>query len=75
MSTVFQFADTTVVEEIIRMFLEILNSCITTRLKENPNLVYALLHEKEVIENLQTHHKFQDIMFNINVVSVNSLIF
>ena len=57
------------------MFLEILNSCITTRLKENPNLVYALLHEKEVIGHLQTHHKFQDIMFNINVVCFQFLLF
>ena len=50
------------------MFLEIINSCITTRLKDNPNLVYALLHEKETMELLKNHQKFQDIMFNINMV-------
>ena len=50
------------------MFLEIINSCIITKLKDNPNLVYALLHEKETMERLQKHPKFQDIMFNINLV-------
>ncbi|XP_065063969.1 dymeclin-like isoform X2 [Rhopilema esculentum] len=60
-----EFADSNVLEEIIRMFLEILNSCVVTRLKENPNLVYTLLHEKETIEELETNPKFQDIMFNV----------
>ena len=55
------------------MFIEILNACITTRLKDNPNLVYAVLHEKETMEQLQSHPNFQDIMFNINVVYIYRL--
>ena len=57
------------------MFLEILNSCIVTKLKENPNLVYTLLHEKETIEELETNPKFQDIMFNVNIVSSKVILF
>ena len=64
----FQFSDSNVLEEIIRMFLEVLNSCIVTKLLDNPNLVYALLHERETIEQLQTHSKFQDVTYNFNVV-------
>jgi len=63
-----EFSDSNVLEEVIRMFLEIINSCIITKLKDNPNLIYALLHEKETMERLQKHPKFQDIMFNINLV-------
>eukprot|EP00794_Sanderia_malayensis_P019458 gene19458-21381_t len=65
-----EFADANVLEEILRMFLEILNSCIMTSLKENPNIIYALLHEKETFDELEKHPKFQDILFNINLVLI-----
>ncbi|KAM5219384.1 dymeclin isoform 1-T1 [Hipposideros larvatus] len=60
--------DLNVIEEVIRMMLEIINSCLTNSLHHNPNLVYALLYKRELFEQFQTHPSFQDIMQNIDLV-------
>ncbi|KAG8010767.1 Dymeclin, partial [Nibea albiflora] len=45
----FQMAqDLNVIEEVIRMMLEIINSCLSNSLHHNPNLVYALLYKREL---------------------------
>ncbi|XP_043937643.1 dymeclin [Protopterus annectens] len=60
--------DLNVIEEVIRMMLEIINSCLTNSLHHNPNLVYALLYKRDLFEQFRTHPSFQDIMQNIDMV-------
>ncbi|XP_071587363.1 dymeclin isoform X1 [Heliangelus exortis] len=60
--------DLNVIEEVIRMMLEIINSCLTNSLHHNPNLVYALLYKRELFEQFRTHPSFQDVMQNIDLV-------
>ncbi|KAE8636753.1 hypothetical protein XENTR_v10003121 [Xenopus tropicalis] len=60
--------DLNVIEEVIRMMLEIINSCLTNSLHHNPNMVYALLYKRELFEQFRSHPSFQDIMQNIDMV-------
>ncbi|XP_075788800.1 dymeclin isoform X1 [Pelodiscus sinensis] len=60
--------DLNVIEEVIRMMLEIINSCLSNSLHHNPNLVYALLYKRDLFEQFRTHPSFQDIMQNIDLV-------
>ncbi|KAJ8789640.1 hypothetical protein J1605_004877 [Eschrichtius robustus] len=64
----YQAQDLNVIEEVIRMMLEIINSCLTNSLHHNPNLVYALLYKRDLFEQFRTHPSFQDIMQNIDLV-------
>lgn len=61
--------DLNVIEEVIRMMLEIINSCLANSLHHNPNLVYALLYKRDLFEQFRTHPSFQDVMQNIDLVS------
>lgn len=61
--------DLTVLEEVLRMVLEILNSCLSNQLVYCPNLVYTLLYKRSVFETFRSHHAFQDIIQNIDMVS------
>ncbi|XP_043952413.1 dymeclin isoform X2 [Gambusia affinis] len=60
--------DLNVIEEVIRMMLEIINSCLCNSLHHNPNLVYALLYKRELFEQFRSHPSFQDIMQNLDTV-------
>ncbi|XP_030624147.1 dymeclin isoform X1 [Chanos chanos] len=60
--------DLSVIEEVIRMMLEIINSCLFNSLHHNPNLVYALLYKRELFEQFRSHPSFQDIMQNLDTV-------
>ncbi|XP_064644875.1 dymeclin-like isoform X2 [Lineus longissimus] len=60
--------DLSVLEEVIRMVLEIINSCLSHSLHHNPNLVYTLLYKKELFHHFRTHPTFQDIIQNIDTV-------
>lgn len=60
--------DITVLEEVLRMVLEIFNSCLSSQLVNNPNLVYTLLYNKHVFEPFKENITFQDIIQNINVI-------
>ncbi|XP_038646426.1 dymeclin isoform X2 [Scyliorhinus canicula] len=60
--------DLNVIEEVIRMMLEIINSCLSTSLHHNPNLVYALLYKRDLFEQFRTHPSFQDVMQNLDMV-------
>lgn len=53
------------------MVLEILNSCLSHQLVYCPNLVYTLLYKKNVFENFRSNSAFQDIIQNIDMVSIN----
>lgn len=57
--------DLAILEEIIHMMLEILNACLYNNVKENSNLIYALLRNKELFEAFRTHAKFQDVIENM----------
>ncbi|XP_046856978.1 dymeclin-like [Xenia sp. Carnegie-2017] len=61
-------SDLSILEEVIRMVLEIINSCLTNTLHHNPNLVYTLLHRRELFAQFRTHPTFQDIIQNIDTV-------
>ena len=61
--------DLAVLEEVIRMVLEIINSCLCHQLHHNPNLVYTLLYQKQLFQHFRTHPTFQDIIQNIETVS------
>ncbi|XP_053505017.1 dymeclin [Ictalurus furcatus] len=60
--------DLNVIEEVIRMLLEIINSCLCNSLHHNPNLVYAVLYKRELFEQFRSHPSFQDIMQNLDTV-------
>ena len=60
--------DLAVLEEVIRMVLEIINSCLSSSLHHNPNLIYTLLYQKEMFAMFRTHPTFQDIIVNIDTV-------
>lgn len=60
--------DRNVLEEVLRMVLEIFNSCLTNQLSNNPNLVYTLLYKKEIFEPFKNSNAFQDVVENISIV-------
>ena len=61
--------DLSIVEDVMRMVLEIINSCLTHTLHHNINLVYTLLYNRDIFDNYRTHPSFQDILQNIDTVS------
>lgn len=60
--------DITVLEEVLRMVLEIFNSCLSSQLVNNPNLVYTLLYNKHIFEPFKDNVAFQDIIQNIDII-------
>ncbi|XP_048523171.1 dymeclin isoform X2 [Dendroctonus ponderosae] len=60
--------DVNVLEEVLRMVLEIINSCLTSQLTNNPNLIYTLLYNRQVFEAFRDNVVFQDIIYNIDIV-------
>lgn len=54
------------------MLLEILNAAFTHQLGCNPNLIYSVLHKKEVLDVLRRHPAFQDIVANLDTVTTHS---
>ncbi|KAL3286906.1 hypothetical protein HHI36_001392 [Cryptolaemus montrouzieri] len=60
--------DVAVLEEVLRMVLEILNSCLSNQLINNPNLVYTLLYKKQTFEMFKNNVVFQDIIHNIEII-------
>ena len=65
----FQTQEVAVVEEVMRMMLEIFNSCLSSSLHHNPNLVYAMLYQRSLFTQLLSHSTFQDIVSNIDMVT------
>ncbi|XP_022085967.1 dymeclin-like [Acanthaster planci] len=61
-------SDLAVLEDSIRMVLEIINSCLTNMLPHNPHLIYTLLYKCERFSGFKTHAKFYDIIQNIDTV-------
>ena len=63
-------ADVSALEEVLRMILEIVNSCLVSQIKSNSNLIYTLLYKKEVFEPFMTQPAFQDLSQNLQTVSL-----
>jgi hypothetical protein len=62
--------DLAIIEDVMRMVLEIINSCLIHTLKYNINLVYTLLYNRDIFDNYRTHPNFQDILQNIDIVNL-----
>ncbi|XP_074042156.1 dymeclin isoform X2 [Leptinotarsa decemlineata] len=60
--------DLTVLEEVLRMVLEILNSCLSTQLANNPNLIYTFLYNRHTFELFKNDVVFQDIIHNLDII-------
>ncbi|GLV36306.1 uncharacterized protein CBL_08800 [Carabus blaptoides fortunei] len=60
--------DLSVLEEVLRMVLEIFNSCLSNQLVYNPNLIYTLLYKKHIFEPFRGNTAFQDIIHNIDLI-------
>ncbi|XP_052742858.1 dymeclin [Bicyclus anynana] len=58
-----------VLDEVLRMLLEIINSCLTHQLVNNLNLVYALLHKRQLFQQHAHHHIAQNIEMVIGYFS------
>ncbi|XP_045457688.1 dymeclin [Melitaea cinxia] len=58
-----------VLDEVLRMLLEIINSCLTHQLSNNLNLVYALLHKRQLFQHHAHHHIAQNIEMVIGYFS------
>ncbi|UYV69166.1 DYM [Cordylochernes scorpioides] len=63
-----QVQDAGILEEVVRMVLEILNSVLSSRLVENPDLVYTLLYKKQAFELVRDHPACSDLLANLNTV-------
>jgi hypothetical protein len=61
--------DLSIIEDVMRMVLEIINSCLTHTLRYNTNLIYALLYNRDIFDNYRAHPSFQDILQNIDTVN------
>ncbi len=68
-------ADVTALEEVLRMILEIINSCLVSQIKSNSNLIYTLLYKKEVFEPFMTQPAFQDLSQNLQTVRPKQIAF
>nr|XP_045601429.1 dymeclin-like isoform X3 [Procambarus clarkii] len=66
--TKMRLSDVSVLEEVLRMVLEILNSVLTHQLAHNHNLVYTLLYKRHLFHPFSTHPNFQDVTQNIETV-------
>lgn len=55
------------VESCMEVVLEILNSCLTNALRANPQLTYALLHEKALFAPFTQHQRLSPLLHNIQV--------
>ena len=62
--------DLSILEEVLRMLLEILNAAFTHQLASNQHLIYSVLHKREVLDVLRRQPAFQDIVTNIDTVLI-----
>ena len=51
--------DAAVLEEVLRMVLEIINSCLVHQTQHNPNLIYTILYKKDLFELAAKNPAFQ----------------
>ncbi|GMH33193.1 hypothetical protein BSKO_01027 [Bryopsis sp. KO-2023] len=56
------------VNDFLRILLELINGIVATSLPSNPELVYAILHRQNVLEDLRRFPQFEDVLQNIQLV-------
>lgn len=62
-------SDLVVYADLVALILEIVNAVVTHTLRHNPQMVYALLHRREMFEAFRVHPRFGDLIENIEAVS------
>jgi len=67
-SPAFMESEANTLEDVIRMMLEIFNSCLLNSGKSNPVFIYELLHKREVFTQFQTHPVFAELILNIETI-------
>ncbi|KAJ3225643.1 hypothetical protein HK099_006476 [Clydaea vesicula] len=60
--------DLIVYGDIVALVLEIVNSILTHSLQHNPQLIYAILHKKEMFVQFRLHSRFGDFVENIDML-------
>ncbi|KAI9209840.1 Dymeclin [Polychytrium aggregatum] len=60
--------DFVVYGDLVALLLEIINSVMTHTLKQNPHLVYSILHRREMFAKFRMHSRFVDLIENIDCV-------
>ncbi|KAJ3185338.1 hypothetical protein HDU85_001388 [Gaertneriomyces sp. JEL0708] len=60
--------DTCIYYDLVALLLELINAILTHTLKQNPELVYALLHKREAFGQLADVARFSSIVANIDLV-------
>ncbi|KAI8996721.1 Dymeclin [Gaertneriomyces semiglobifer] len=60
--------DTCIYYDLVALLLELINAILTHTLKQNPELVYALLHKREAFGQLADVPRFSSIVANIDLV-------
>ncbi|RNA42637.1 dymeclin [Brachionus plicatilis] len=60
--------DLSIIEELMKMVLEIINSCLTNNLHHNSDLIYSILYHKTIYLQFRDHPTFQDLTQNIDTV-------
>ncbi|CAG8705903.1 14661_t:CDS:10, partial [Acaulospora morrowiae] len=62
--------DVSVYGDLVCLVLEIINSVLSRRLNSNLELIYSLLHKKDLFAHFQSHPRFSELISNIdNVIS------
>lgn len=56
------------ISDLIALFLELLNSIITSSLKSNSHLTYMLLQRRELVEFFRDYARFRPLADNILIV-------
>jgi len=57
-----------VIEEILRLLLEIVNNALTNQLTHNTALVHCLIYDKEMLNVIRLNHNYQDIVYNLDII-------
>ena len=60
-----------VYSDLIALVLEIINAALSKNLADNPNLVYALLHQQDLFAQFRTYIKFQALIENLDTVTAH----
>ena len=63
----YQATDQSIIEEILLMILEIVNSFLSHHLQHNPHLVYSLLYQREVFDPYRSNPSLVDLIRNVCV--------
>lgn len=60
--------DLLIYEEVLRMLLEIINSCLASQMNHNPNLIYTILYNQQIFEPFKSNPSFEDVVANVDAV-------